>query len=245
MPENTKKTSPPYATFPSFLNFINKLRENGMPNRIDPSVFGNASGSLVYSVLSSLKSLSLIDEDGVPANCFIALVDAADEDRPQLLRQIVIDGYPSLFDGDLDLSNMTAGQFDDHIRSEFDVAGSTIDKIAAFFLAAAKYAGIPVSKHLEKRTPISSSSNSRKSTRQRKRVDNGDNEAPATPPPSTPPSHVISEKALEYRLVDLMTEAANEPEVMQAIITVITFLKTKSASEPTKSAENAGGKEGR
>ncbi len=42
----------------------------------------------------------------------------------------------------------------------------------------------------------------------------------------TPP---ISEKALEYRLVDLMTEAAADPEVMSAIIKVITFLKTKNA----------------
>lgn len=35
------------------------------------------------------------------------------------------------------------------------------------------------------------------------------------------------EKALEYQLVDLMTEAAERQDVMQAIVTLITFLKTK------------------
>ncbi len=49
----------------------------------------------------------------------------------------------------------------------------------------------------------------------------------------------ISEKALEYRLVDLMSEAVSDPEVMTAIVTIITFLKTKEAN-----AKKNGQKEG-
>jgi hypothetical protein len=52
------------------------------------------------------------------------------------------------------------------------------------------------------------------------------------PPPPQPPT--ITEKALEYRLVDLMTEAASDPEVMAAIITVITFLKIKESNTTNK-----------
>jgi hypothetical protein len=150
---------------------------------------------------------------------------APDEQRPKLLRHIVMEGYPSLFGPGMDLTNMTAGQFNEHIRGEFDVAGSTIDKIAAFFLAAAKAAEIPVSKHLETRTAIASSQSSKKSVQQRKKPETNQTVDDNDPPP---PPH-ISEKALEYRLVDLMSEAAGDPEVMGAIIKVITFLKTKNA----------------
>jgi hypothetical protein len=45
-------------------------------------------------------------------------------------------------------------------------------------------------------------------------------------PPRDPP---VTEKALEYKLVDLMSEALDKPEVMQAIITVVTFLKAREA----------------
>lgn len=50
-----------------------------------------------------------------------------------------------------------------------------------------------------------------------------------TPPPPPPPT---SEK-LEYRLVDLMEKAGDNPEVMKAILTVITFLKTGGAPKNT------------
>jgi hypothetical protein len=226
MADTQKKPSPPYATFPSFYNFINKLRETGVPNRIDRSVFGNASGSVIYSVLASLQSLKLIDENGTPSQRFMDYVNAPDDARPKLFRQIVIDGYPSLFATGTDLTKITAGQFNDLIRDEFGVAGSTIDKIASFFLAAAKAADIPISKHLENRTPIASSPSSKKSVQQRKKIDS-DEEEDETPEPPPAPGY-ISEKALEYRLVDLMSKAAGKPEVMQAIITVITFLKTEN-----------------
>jgi hypothetical protein len=53
----------------------------------------------------------------------------------------------------------------------------------------------------------------------------------APPPPPPPPPPAITEKALEYKLVDLMTEAADDPEVMRAIITVVTFLKIRDAKK--------------
>lgn len=68
-----------------------------------------------------------------------------------------------------------------------------------------------------------------------------EDEAPAPPPNGgdgggagggnggDPP--LITEKALEYRLVDLMSEAMDEPEVLQAIIKVITFLKARDAKK--------------
>lgn len=49
-----------------------------------------------------------------------------------------------------------------------------------------------------------------------------------------PPSPPITEKALEYRLVDLMADAMSDQEVLQAIIRVITFLKARDATSQPK-----------
>jgi hypothetical protein len=240
MPDKSKKQSPPYSTFSSYISFTNKLRETVVPNRIDSTVFGNASGSMIYSVIASLKFLNQIDDNGIPSPQFIQFVKAPDNERPELLREIIQQGYPTLFSGKVDLTKISAGEFDTLIRDQYDVSGSTIDKIAAFFIAAAKAAEIPISTFLEKRAPISSSSSSKKSAQQRKKAestDDDDNDPP--PPPLSPP---MSEKALEYRLVDLMSEAADDDAVMGAIITVITFLKTKNAKKPANKQE-AGGEE--
>lgn len=229
MVEKTKTVSPPYATYSAFINFINKLNEAGIPDRIDPSVFGNASGSVSYSIIAALKYLKLIDDYGVPSESFTKLVKSEGAEREEILRAIITEGYPSLFSGDFRLSKATAGQFDEHIRKEFDVQGSTVDKIAAFFIAAAKQAGIQLSQHLLARKPTSSSSSSKKSSRQRKTDDN----KPQSNKSSEQNGNTIeiSEKALEYRLVDLMSAAMGEPDVMNAIIKVITFLKTREGAD--------------
>lgn len=53
-------------------------------------------------------------------------------------------------------------------------------------------------------------------------------------PPEEPP---VTEKALEYKLVDLMADAADDPDVMRAIITVVTFLKTRQSAKPKTGAK--------
>lgn len=227
MSEQPKASSPPYGAYGSFSNLLNKLRETGIPSRIDPTVFGNASGSVSYSTIAALKYLNLIDSDGKPSQKFIDLVNASDEGRAPIIKELVKAGYPSLFGGTINLKTVSAGEFDDHIRSTFDVSGSTVDKVAAFFLAAAKQAGIQVSPHLLARKPVAPSQSSKKSAKQRKR--DGDTPDPGVTP--SPPTTPMSEKALEYRLVDLMGEAMSDPEVMQAIITVITFLKSREVGK--------------
>lgn len=225
MAEKAKKAPPPYATYGTFSNFINKLRDTTVPSRIDPSVFGNASGSVSYSVIAALKSLKLVEEDGKPTPGFVELVKASDEARKPLLESVIRSGYPSLFADGIDLSNATAAEFDEHVRKEFDVQGSTVDKIAAFFIAAAGAAGIELSPHLKARKPVSASPSSKRSSRQRKKeAESAEAQERVAPPPPPPP---ITEKALEYRLVDLMSEAASDAEVLSAIVKVVTWLKTR------------------
>lgn len=232
MAEKVKKLSPPYATFPSFVSFINKLRDTGVPPRIDASVFGNASGSITYSVIAALKYLKLIDDSGAPSPEFRRLVVASDEERKPMLAAILRKGYPTLFEGDLELGNMTAGQFDEHFRDDFDVKGSTIDKIAAFFLSAAAAADIPLSVHLKGRKSIAASSSSRKGARQRKR-ENGE----TLPPPQQPPSPAPAAKPLEYQLIDLMSEPDIEDDVKQSIWNLVQYLAARKAKKTAATGE--------
>lgn len=230
MADKSATHSPPYATFASFINFLNKLRETQVPSRIDPSVFGNASGSLSYSIIAALKSLKLISAEGVPTPNFVSLVRATDEERKPMMFDILQVGYPTLWGGSIDLASTTAGQFDEHIRDEYDVKGSTVDKVATFFIAAAKYSELTISPHLAARKPTASSASSNKSKRQRKveEVDNGNGGGGGFVPQMP-----MTEKALEYRLVDLMTEAMGDQEVLDAIIKVVTFLKASDTAKKT------------
>lgn len=233
MPDNEKKPAPPYATFSSFINFFNKLRDTAIPSRIDPSVFGNASGSLIYSVIASLKSLKLISEEGEPSENFINFANADDDARKAIMSDIVTKGYPTLFNGTLDVSKATSGQLDEHIRTELNASGSTVDKVAAFFIAAAKLGEIELSPQIMTRKPIASSASSGKSKRQRKSSKSENGNLP--PPP--PPAPKMTEKALEYRLVDLLTEASGDQDVVDAIIKVVTFLKMKPMTDEKKAAD--------
>ncbi len=218
-------TSAPYAALTSFTNFINKLRETGIPGRIDPSVFGNVSGSHSYSIISTLKYLKLIDDAGKPSQEFIAFVKATDEQRGQMWQKLVKSGYPTLFAPGVDLTTMTAGQFDEHVRSEFGASGSTVDKIALFFIGAAKAAGIPLSAHLQARKPIATSSTAKKSAKQRKRDVEGvtDDDGEDDPPPP------VQQKALEYQLIDLMSERDIDEEVKKSIWSLVQFLMARKA----------------
>lgn len=233
MNDATKQLSPPYATYGQFVGFLNRLRDTTVPSRIDPSVFGNASGT-AYSIISALKFLKLIDESGVPSKELVDLVKASDDARGPLLKPIIQKGYPSLFKSSAHLTSMTAGQFDEHIRQEYGIAGSTVDKVALFFTAACKAADIPLSPHLENRKPIATSSTAKKSAKQRRR-DAGEEVEDDNPP--TPPSSPTAAKALEYQLIDLMSEPDIDDSVKTSIWSLVQYLMARKAKKPATSEE--------
>jgi hypothetical protein len=225
MADDQKKAAPPYASFSSLVNFLNMLRETTIPSRIDPSVFGNASGSTSYSIIAALKSLKLIDAHGVPSAQFTTLVCADDAARKPLFKQILRSGYPHLFDGKIDLTTVTAGHFDDLIRKEYDVKGSTVDKVAGFFISAAVLAGEPISPHLKARRAIAGSQTSRKSSKQRRQ----DSDAPPPPKDDTVYDKSSGNKPLEYMLIDLMAEPDIEDDVRQSIWSLVQYLAKRKA----------------
>jgi hypothetical protein len=161
---------------------------------------------------------------------FVELVRANDEDRAPILKRLVEQGYPSLFRSEINLAAITAGQFDEHIREEYNVNGSTVDKIAAFFISIAKAAGISLSPHLLQRRPVASSSSSKKSAKQRRR-DNGEarTEAEGEAPLGGRVNPTPPQKELEYQLIDLMSESDIDDSVKQSIWSLVQYLTARKA----------------
>lgn len=181
MTDSTAKTTPPaYVSFNAFLNFINKLRDTSVPQRIDRSLMGNLSGSLISALMAALRSFDLIDDGQRPTSLMRQLVTANDEDRKELFKQLFQQGYASILsDPDFHLESATTAQLTEKFR-ETGVSGSTISKCIALFLSLAKAAGVTVSHHIK--APTVQRTNSKKPTKsQSKRDAEADVDAGATP----------------------------------------------------------------
>ncbi|MEM1063967.1 MAG: DUF5343 domain-containing protein [Pseudomonadota bacterium] len=229
MSDSPKKLSPPYATFTSVKKFMIGLGDAGLPAQIDASLFGSASGSIIYSTINALKYLKLIDNEGRPSQALKTIVHGGEEAFAANLRPVVEQGYPEFFDGAIDLKSITAKQFDDLVRDAHSVHGSTVDKIASFFIAACKETGIEISSHLANRKPIAPSRVSRKSAKQRK-----EEQSPPESSASQPSTaQAVQAKPLEYQLIDLMSEPDIEEEIKGSIWSLVQYLTARKAKNTT------------
>jgi len=140
---------PPYVPYRTFVNFVQSLGQ-AIPGRIDRTLMTNMSGATQNQLMTALRYLSLVKENGTPDDRFVQLIRSEDEAEKRVLRSILETAYPFLFHADgFNLTNCTAGQFEGQFRAA-GANGDTVRKCAAFFLAAAKDAEIPLSPRLTK-----------------------------------------------------------------------------------------------
>lgn len=222
--ENTQ-LKPPYATFRSFMNFIDKLAETDIPSRVDRSVFGNVSGSAAYSIMSALKFLTLISAGGAPSEELRALVGSSGQDRKDCLKQVLRVGYPALFSDKVNLRLATSAQFDQLMRSEHGVSGSSLDKAASFFIAAAQESGLEISQHLKDRRPTAPSSASRKKKTDRAPKGENDN------PPPTAQVQQSGERPLSHVLIDMLNMDGMSDVQQEAVWTLVQYQKRIEAKD--------------
>ncbi len=171
-----KKPTPPFVSHKSYINFINTLRDyQSLPDRIDKSLMPKASGSQIAATMAALKYLGHIDELGKPTESFKKFVFASDEERKPLMANILRERYDFLFsDENFDLSRATSRQVEEKFRS-LDISGSTVTKTIAFFLTAAKEAGINVSIHVKAPQPPRGNGINRRQSRRNKEESNNNN----------------------------------------------------------------------
>jgi uncharacterized protein DUF5343 len=154
MSTETKIATPAYTTYTSFTNLINDLRENDIPSHITRSVVkGSVSGKSI--MIASLKYLNLISKDSTPTQELVQLVENEDNYNENL-NKLLHAKYQFLFDDSIDIKNTTS----EKVAEKFEAvgaSGSTVSKCMAFFLTAAKAAGIEVSHRVKapkiKRSP--------------------------------------------------------------------------------------------
>lgn len=225
---------PPYISFATFLTFLKALKTDGLPPQIDKSVLNKLSGGVQGQMKLALRSLGLMEGD-IPTPALAAMVDAYETPTFDglLLKQLHAT-YPYLFA--LDLTTATPTMFADAFNKATGAQADVSRKGRTFFLHAAKKVGVPLGARILAGSASPRAPTNGSGRRKVKVKGNAADVQPTGNNPPPPPPPPMTEKALEYRLVDLMTEAANDGETMQAIIKVITFLKTREAAKQKKTA---------
>jgi len=149
--EKGRKRLPPYVSYRTFLNFIERL-EREMPARIDRSYWSDRlAGSTGTQLMAALRFLNLIDGDGVPSSQLRLLASAKGDKRGELLRQIATESYNFVLGGSFDFHIATYAQLEEVFHHNFELADDVNRKCIKFFVTLASDAGLPLSSFITKR----------------------------------------------------------------------------------------------
>lgn len=159
-PTETKWT-PPYVSFKSLMYIITKMETEGMPPRIDRSYLQTFAGGYQTQIIAALRSLDLVDAKGEVQPSFTEIVEDGDR-RAEHIAKLVRRFYPEPVR--LGTINATQMQLEEAFR-DHGISGDTLRKSIAFYLAAAKYGQVPVSKNF--RVPSVTSADGRRSTKRK------------------------------------------------------------------------------
>ncbi|MEE2840021.1 MAG: DUF5343 domain-containing protein [Acidobacteriota bacterium] len=147
--KNSKESSiPPYISYRTFTNFLNELRARGLPSRVDRSVMAHKSGTIQSQLLLALNYLGLLRGSGQPTDQLKQLIESTDQPRQGVLRGILKTSYGFVFKSDIGLQTATSDQAEE-LFEQTGASGETVRRSIAFFLAAAKDSGIPISDYIQ------------------------------------------------------------------------------------------------
>jgi hypothetical protein len=146
--EETKKTLPPYLPYKALIKFINGLKGD-VPNRVDRNLIDHLPGFMPYLVISALEYLGLvIPKTGISTEALFRMVQAEGTEREGILKGIILSSYAFLFEDGFDLEAATPQELRDRF-SQTGARGDTLRKCIAFFLKAAKDAGMTLSPQIK------------------------------------------------------------------------------------------------
>lgn len=138
---------PPYVSFKTVEGVIQKFKETTVPDNVDPSVLRTYSNSVARQVISAMKYLDMINEKGKPTDRLIRLRNAYDTtDWQPTLTEVIYDAYRPLIDN-LNLERATPAQLDEKFKKA-GADGEVLEKCVAFYVAAMRAAGAPLSPYI-------------------------------------------------------------------------------------------------
>jgi hypothetical protein len=148
-----RKHLPPYVSYRTFHNFVDRLQQQGTPQRIDRSYWSEIlSGSTGPQLMAAMRFLGLIDANAKPTPRLLALVPADGEKRVQLIRGIASEAFSFVTKSNLDLASATYAQLDECFQNSFSLTDDVKRKCVKFFIAMAGDGGISISPHIIKHT---------------------------------------------------------------------------------------------
>jgi hypothetical protein len=142
MADTDKKTTAAYVSWGTFKNAIEQLSQ-GLPNRLDRTVFIGMSWALQNQLFSALRFMGLTDTDNRPTKDLAELAGADENLRKAKLRDLLQRRYADLFA--LDLKKTTPGELAQRMGESYGALGETREKAVRFFTSAAEYVGIELS----------------------------------------------------------------------------------------------------
>jgi hypothetical protein len=150
--EKGRKHLPPYVSYRTFYNFIERLQQH-MPSRIDRSYWGELlSGSNGTQLMAALRFLYLIDINGKPMEILKRMVEVRGEQRTKILHDVTDDAYGFVLKSSLDLESATYAQLVEVFHSTYQLTDDVSRKCVKFFIALAADAGLKISPFITKRT---------------------------------------------------------------------------------------------
>lgn len=140
MAESGEKITPAaYLPFKTFMSSVEVL-EHGLPRRLDRSVWRSQSGVIQSQIMMALRFFGLVNDSDEPAPALHRLVENRDR-RQEHLGALLQHAYKDLMD--LDLTKMSPKMLEEEM-GRYNVTGDTRKKAIRFFLAAAKFADVPM-----------------------------------------------------------------------------------------------------
>ncbi len=165
--DKSRKRSPPYVSYRTFLNFIDGLQQQ-VPSRIDRSYWGSMlSGSTGTQLMSALRFLGLMDAGGKPTERLKPLVSAKGDQRRELLKEVAYEAFGFVLQDPFDPQNATYAQLREVFHDTFPLTDDVNRKCIKFFIALASDVGIPLSSFITKRSRSTHTSTGTKITTKR------------------------------------------------------------------------------
>ena len=134
-----KNFTPPYVSFKTVDNVLEKLGGDAMPPRLDKGYLSNLAGGTISAVLSTLRGFDLISEDGTITEDLRKM--ATDTDYRRTKWRNILDEF---YSAQLSLAgkNATALQLEESFHG-MGISGSTTRKSIVFYLAVVEYTDAP------------------------------------------------------------------------------------------------------
>jgi hypothetical protein len=137
----------PYVAFPVLLSCVERMGgDEGIPGRVDKKFLVGMADGTQFQYRQAFRYLGLTTSDDRPTSLLADLVHASLAGRRELFGKIMSTRYPELTALPPDASG---DDFFAVLRDRYGIASEIQrKKMRTFFIAAADYAGFPVSPHI-------------------------------------------------------------------------------------------------